>query len=481
VLADETEQGVYKKRGDPHRDTYMWLEAYRILEPKMDAARRRRWRSHLLTLIGALAKESAERADRPAYTSPFGVSVNHTALFSSTVHLAGLMFKKREWQDLGARVMHRYAAAEQAPDGYWGEHSRNGPTTGYNYLTLTGVALYYEHSKDPAALRAMRRATDFHKYFTYPDGMPVMISDDRRRHSYISSWGHFGFSHFADGRRYAQLLTEALDPATITFEHAGRLAQDALYYHPGPLAPIPQNSERYVRRLSVPLGIRKTGPWVTTLSGIVATQNAASRFYLDRQSSLEIYHRKYGAIVSGSNSKRQPELATFSERVRGQTYHMPLDSRLWMTDARDRLALAYNTFVADVQVDPPSGAALPFRYVVQRKGSMDVAALTLQLVFRAGEQVELASGERFTPSAERTQRDPGGSIRHRGWRLPWKGSAQLHWPVYPYYPYTDSPETEVEYAVAALTFPLTDSATVEFQLEDTDAQPVSPKSTPRKR
>jgi hypothetical protein len=310
-----------------------------------------------------------------------------------------------------------------------------------------------------------------------------VISDDRRRHSYISAWGHFGFSHFGDGRRYAQLLLEALDPATITFEHAGRLAQDALYYHRGPVEPIPQDSERYVRRLSIPLGIRKTGPWVTTLSGIVATQNAASRFYLDRQSSLEIYHRKYGVIVSSSNSKRQPELATFSERVRGQTYHMPLDSRLWMADSRDRLALAYNTFIADIQVDPPSGEALPFRYVVQRKGSMDVAALTLQIVLKGGEQVELGSGGRFTPSAERIVQDPKGSIRHGGWRLSWKGSAKLEWPLYPYYPYTDSPETEIENAVAALTFPLTDSATVEFRLEDTDWQEPSPRRTraPRKR
>jgi hypothetical protein len=464
VLAEESARGVYTRRGDHHRDTYMWLEAFRVLETRLGDARRARWRNQLMKLVEGLAKESAERADRPAYTSPFGVSVNHTALFSATVYLAGKMFGNHDWQDLGARIMHRYAAEEQAPDGYWGEHSRNGPTTGYNYLTVTGVALYWEHSQDPAALAALRRATDFHKYFTYPGGFPVMITDDRRRHSYISPWGHFGFSHFPDGRRYAELLTAAFDPATISFEHAGRLAQDALYYHGGSLAPIPQDSDTYAHRMSVPAGIRKNGPWVTTLSGIVATQNAASRFYLDRQCSLEIYHRDLGVIVSGANSKRQPELATFREQVRGRTYHMPLDSRLRMDDARDRLSLAYNTFIADVEVDPPSGSALPFRFVARRKGAMD-AALTLQLVFRPGEEVELGTRKRFVPGEERISEDAGSSIRNRGWRLSWNGAARLHWPVYPYNPYADAPETSIEHAVGALEFALSDSARIEFRLE----------------
>jgi hypothetical protein len=429
--------------------------------------RRARWKNELLKLVAELAKQSAERADRPAYTSPFGVSVNHTALFSSTVYMAGHMFGNREWRDLGARVMHRYAAEEQAPDGYWGEHSRNGPTTGYNYLTVTGVAVYWEYSKDPAALAALRRATDFHKHYTYPDGFPVMITDDRRRHSYVSPWGHFGFSHFPDGRGYAEFLARIFDPATISFEHVGRLAQNALYYHEGPIAAVPQNAERYVHRMSVPAGIRKNGPWISTLSGIIATQNVASRFYLDRQSSLEIYHQKYGVIISGANSKRQPELATFREQVRDQTVHMPLDSRFRMDDKRDRLSLAYNTFLADVEVDPPAGGALPFRFVVHRKGKL-AGVLTLQLVLKPGEAVELGSGKRFVPGEERVSLAAANEIRHRGWRMSWTGAAaRLEWPVKPYYPYSDSPETTIDHAVAALSFPLTDSATFEFKLEDT--------------
>ncbi len=457
LLAAESEAGLYEKRADHHRDTYMWLEAYRLLQPKLGEPRRERWRRELVKVMGGLAREAAVRRDRPAYTSPFGVSVNHTALFSSTVHLAGIVFGNREWQELGAAIMHRYAAEEQSPDGFWGEHSRSGPTTAYDYLTVSGVALYYEHSKDPAALAALKRSTAFHKYFTYPDGNSAMITDDRRRHAYVSPWGHFGFSHFPDGRRYAEFLTGFSESGEGSFEHIGRLAQDALYYHDGPLAPIPQDAPSFSYRMAVPAAIRKSGPWVVCLSGIVATQNVSSRFYLDRQTSLEVFHQKYGVIISGANSKRQPELATFRERVRGQVYHMPLDTRLRMGDQGDSLSLAYNTFVAGLQVDPPTGTRLPFRIAVTPKGHPEEARITLQLCLKPGEALETGAGRRFVPGNERIAiegKELGGSIRHRGWKLSWNGAARLDWPVYPYYPYSDGPEQSLEYAVGALSFPL---------------------------
>ncbi len=457
VLAAEGEAGVYTKRADHHRDTYMWLEAYRILEPKLGEPRRARWRNQLLKLIGELARQAAERQDSPAYTSPFGVSVNHTALYSAVVHLAGRVFGNREWEALGDRIMHRYAAEEQSPDGFWGEHSQNGPTTAYDYLTVAGVALYWEHSKDPAALAALERSTAFHKYFTYPDGNSAMLTDDRRRHAYISPWGHFGFSHFPDGRRYAEFLTGFSEPGSGGFEHLGRLAQDALYYHEGPLGPIPQDAERYAYRMSVPAGIRKTGPWVVCLSGIVATQNVSSRYYLDRQSSLEVFHQKYGLILSGANSKRQPELATFRERIGGQTYHLPLDTRLRIGEQGDRLSLAFNTFVADLAVGPASDTRLPFRFTVKRKGSPEEAYITLQLCLKPGEALETGAGRKLIPGEERVAlaaKDLGGSIRHRGWTLAWEGAARFEWPVYPYNPYAEGPEKSLEYAVGALTFPL---------------------------
>ena len=81
---------------------------------------------------------------------------------------------------------------------------------GYDHITFTQVALYWEYTHDPVALEALRRGTDFHIRFTYRDGIPVETINDRNRYWKLNSWGHFGLSNFADGRRYAEFLTDFL-------------------------------------------------------------------------------------------------------------------------------------------------------------------------------------------------------------------------------------------------------------------------------
>jgi len=210
--------------------------------------------------------------------------------------------------------------------------------------------------------------------------------------------------------------------------------------------------------MSIPAGIRKTGAWQVGLSGIINTQAINNQYYLDRQSSLSVFHQKLGLIITGANSKRQLELATFSERIDGQMYHMPLSSRLQMSDDGDRLSLAYNTFFTDLYVPAPSDQEMTFRFVVAGKGTPpEEARLTLQLCLKPGEELETATGKKVVLSAERIELGPvelGGWIRHHGWTLKVDPTAELAWPVYPYNPYAAAPEKELRYAVGALSVPL---------------------------
>src|SRR5262249_8456679 len=156
----------------------------------------------------------------------------------------------------------------------------------------------------------LRRATDFHKNFTWPDGTPVEVIDGRNRYRGVSAWGHFGFSHWPDGRRYAAYLADFFTRRRASGRDLGRLSQSALYYHEGPTAPIPQELPHAAYQMQrVNAGIRKTGPWIVCLSGLIDTP-IDSQFTLDRQGHLSIYHEKLGLIVTGANSKHQPELAT---------------------------------------------------------------------------------------------------------------------------------------------------------------------------
>lgn len=459
LLASEDEKDRYEPRLDSDWDTYMWLEAYRLLADQLGPARRGRWQQHILRNVALVERDAADRVNFPWYNTPYiGTSPNHYAQYASLLLLAGRVFHKPDWGALGARILHRFAAVEQTPDGFWGEHSREGPTIGYDHLTMTQVALYYEYTQDPTALQALRRSTTFHENFTYPDGTPVELANDRNRYWDVDTWGQFGFSHFADGRRYAKFLTSFFRPGNLHMDWLGRLSQDALYYHDGPTAPIPQDRARYAYRMGVPAGIRKTGPWVVSMSGLISTSSSDNQYYLDRQANLSVFHQKLGLIISGANSKHQPELATFLERLGSDVMHTPISSRLQMREAEDRLSLAYRRFFSDLYVPAPTSDHVTLRFVIAGKGTPpDEAHLTLQLCLKPGETLETGSGQRFVVSKDRLELGPNeldGSIHHRGWTLRFDPSARLVWPNYPYNPYAAALETDLDHAVATLTVPL---------------------------
>ena len=459
LLASEDEKGTFEPRLDSDWDTYMWLEAYRLLERDLGPERRERWQLRILRNVALVERDAADRVNFPWYNSPYiGTSPNHYAQYASLLFLAGRTFGRHDWQDLGARILHRFAAVEQTPDGYWGEHSRMGPSTGYDHLTMTQVALYYEYTKDPAALTALRRSTTFHENFTYLDGTPVEVINDRNRYWDVDTWGQFGFSNFSDGRRYAEFLTGFLRPDNLHIDWLGRLSQDALYYHEGPTAPIPQDQPHYSYRMTIPAGIRKTGPWVVCLSGIVDTPAINNQFYLDRQASLSVFHQRLGLIITGANSKHQPELATFSERLAGQVYHTPVSSRLLMRDREDRLSLAFNTFFSDLHVSAPDDDQVTLRFVITGEGeAAEEPRLTLQLCLKPGEELETGAGQKLELGETRVALAAealGGWIRHHGWTLKFDPTARFVWPIRPYNPYQAAPETGLEHAVGALSVPL---------------------------
>jgi hypothetical protein len=286
----------------------------------------------------------------------------------------------------------------------------------------------------------------------------VDVINDRNRHWGVSAWGQFAFTHFPDGRGYAAFLTRFFKPETLTVDELGRLAQDALYYHEGPTEPAPQDQPRYAHKMNVPAGIRKTGPWQVALSGLMSTQAINSQFYLDRQGHISVFHQRLGLIITGANSKRQPELATFSETLLGQTVHMPISTRLQMSDAQDRLSLAYNTFFSDLYITTPSENELTLRFAITGRGRpADDPRLTLQLCLRAGEMLETGAGRKIALGAAKIEFSPeeiGGWIRHRGWTMKVDPTARLVWPVYPHNPYANGPETNLTHAVGALRVPL---------------------------
>ena len=283
--------------------------------------------------------------------------------------------------------------------------------------------------------------------------------NDRNRHWFVNPWGHFAVSLFPAGRAYARFLMERIPATDLSVDLLGRLAQNALYFHDGPEAPIPPLMASYSDRLAVSAGIRKTRPWVIVLSGLKDTPPATSQWFLERQSNLSVFHEKTGLIITGAGSRGQPELATVSEIVDGREFHLPLDTRLDFDTPLSRLALAFHRFFVTVEAPPPTQQRASFQFAVTGRGPAPGAVrLTLQLVLKPGETLETGTGARRRldgHAIDLSADELGGAIHHAGWRLTFDAPARLVWPVYPYNPYRNAPETHLNRAVAALSFPLT--------------------------
>jgi hypothetical protein len=136
---------------------------------------------------------------------------------------------------------------------------------------------------------------------------------------------------------------------------------------------------------------------------------------------------------------------------------MPVSSKLEMGQKLDRLALGYNTFFAVLEVPKPSEKQLNFRIGTTYKWGDAESRMNLQLVFKAGQTLETGTGRKIVLGKEKIElsdEDLGGMIRHNGWTLHLPQGMRLTWPVYPFNPYRNKPETELAQAIGRISTPL---------------------------
>lgn len=190
---------------------------------------------------------------------------------------------------------------------------------------------------------------------------------------------------------------------------------------------------------------------------IIAPPVELNNFFLDRQGNFSVFNKKTGLIISGANSKRQPALATFTETMGTDTVHIPVGSKLQMNERIDKLALAYNVFFASVEIPKPSEKKLLFDVVTYYKWGEAVSNFNLQLMLKAGQKIVTGSGRIYVlgnSKIELGDEELKGSIRHNGWTFHFPAGFHLTWPVFPFNPYKDAPETSLSNAIGRLSRPL---------------------------
>ena len=212
------------------------------------------------------------------------------------------------------------------------------------------------------------------------------------------------------------------------------MAQNHLYWHPGPSGPAPR------RPLQLPVSRQQSGDWTVILSGL--TGPGFSRWFLDRQSHLSVYHARLGLIINGAPSKRQPELAAFAESIARDGQANPAG-----------VALAYEGFTASIKAELNHDVGLTFALRPHGPAPPPSVRVALQLQLHPGETLETASGRSVVLGPEPVAIDDCGSwIRHHGWTIHLPPGASLRWPRFGYNPYRGKPDDALAYPVGLVAW-----------------------------
>ena len=299
---DESGRWTFRKKdnstwGQSHITwTYTrWIRTFNLVKDALPPESRAKWEKGLRLGYKYIAEFCSG-------TNTHNIAIYHAA----GLYVAGIVFGNEEWKTIAANLMHRLIA-RQSPDGYWSEHL--GPVVVYNYVYLEALGIYYHYSKDPVVLEALTRGARFHNILRWPNGTIASVVDERSGYSSSRRMGNVGFTFTPEGRRY---LEQQLGPfyrkkALINMDAAATFLQEG---DSGELAPIPGKTSKYLSGDGKFL-VARSAPYQWVLSAY-SCKAMKSRWFMDRQTHVELCHDKLGVIGTGGNTKMQPYFSTFT-------------------------------------------------------------------------------------------------------------------------------------------------------------------------
>jgi hypothetical protein len=357
-------------------------------------------------------------------------------------------------------------AADIHPDGYWEEHGdllrTGGPTLSYNYLTHCGASLMYEWTGEQVFLDAIRKSTEFHGNFCYPDATFVELLDERVRHDLFATprvWGLFGFTHWAPGRGMARVhfanWLKSESEKTKSPELLARHCENAMYWHAGAEEQAPFQKREREARMTLAGGIFSKDGWSVALSAMPAInpEDPAYRdnpFGLDRQKLFSVWHEKAGLVVDGSMAKGQPENSTFWAGATYATDYYPSAGTVgseggaggwWVAKA------AYKSFFGEARVRAVSGSELEVALKVDPAGNrgpftvgFTLTRLGERVVGLNGRELGVSEGEKWSATSE----ELGGGFVHGKLTVKLPAGTRVWWPFQPFNSYAASRESKPE-------------------------------------
>ena len=459
VMSDGSSWGrVY-----PHETLFAWLETYDLLKEQVEGERKARWERGLQKMAEGVYQQIQGKPNKRLYSGIFrdedvdwgwgNFEVNYLSTWDGlNVYRAGQIFNRSAWQQTGQRMVHS-ALETLDPLGYWPEFG--GPSPRYNVEYLQAVGLYYEHSGDLAVIPYLERAVDFQIKYVYPNGSVIETLDGRSRYDpEVLMKAHFTFSQFAEGRRFTRFLVDALLKRGVTLPLSSSLLANFAYYHDGVDEPIPHEKGSYWVGSENKALVRRKSPWFYCLSGFTAVPSK-NRWGLDRQNFVSVWNEQVGLIISGANSKAQPEWSNFVFPSAGRLSYIPSNGVVRQKNPRDAVTLSYEDKKVSIEVSEKSKKELQIKTRLEDSGTSATGQLVLY--FKSGTTFKSAAGSVFSLSekpVEVSAESSAGWIEYNGWRITMPPRSKVVFPSYPFSPQERQSRAPLSEARGLLSYPL---------------------------
>jgi hypothetical protein len=384
---------------------------------------------------------------------------NHDTWHGLLFYRAGRHFGRTEWMDYARDFFARCVTPFQHADGYWPE--AQGIVIGYSMVTAHAVSLYAELSGDEAAGASIGRFLGFLEYSALPDGSTAVALDVRMRF-YRMPFLFIppGVLGCAEGRRIAlqrlrtgrTCLNEAgvHDNGAQGFAFFGSFAEFAF------AADWRAREIRLQQPVSLPATRLVSGPWRAYLGWQVVPEHP-SRFVLDTQNFVEVWHAGAGYLAGTGGSKYMPRFSTV-RRVRGGRAYIPDRARqVGATATAGEMALDFGDDEIRVRLSLAEERCVIS--VRQSRGEADGAyEFALILAFRRGDAVRLdGAEEKIDPTVLIHENGGPRPVRVMHWRaLEWRlpEGARLDYPLVPHNSYTQDGLPAADDYAGRLSVPL---------------------------
>jgi hypothetical protein len=415
-------------------------------------------------VAGAVGVLQARFATKYA-TPPAEFVGNHDTWHGLLFFRAGRYFHRPEWMAYARDFFARCVLPFQTPQGYWPEG--HGIVVSYAMVTTAAVSIYAELSGDEAAHASIGRFFGFYDFYSFPDGTTAVVNDLRVRYARGPSlFLAPGFLGCEAGRRLALTrMMAARRYFTETGVHDNGAQVFAFFSSFAEYVFRPDMHPRDIR-VETPTGLPAArlvqGPWHAYLGWQLVPEHP-SRFVLDTQNFIEIWHRQAGYLVGTGGSRYMSRFSTLRRTDAGRAYVPERASPTKMTP--DSAAVTFGFGEDDIAVDlslREGRCRVSARLVkAESKASYEAALI---LAFSPGETVQL-DAETLTIDPAALIHFNGGSrpVQRMAWRgLTWQlpAGAAIDYPVVPHNSYTqDGLPAPADY-VARLSFPLTREAKI---------------------